>query len=106
MRRFHYIMAALFLIFALCVAMVGYSRAQAGPMCGLRADFIRSLKDKYQEHGVAMAITGRVNVVELLRTKNGSTWTMIVTDTKGITCIIGAGENWKDLPPEILGDDS
>lgn len=106
MTRFHYFMGVILLLVTLCVVAVGYSEAQAMPMCGVRAAFIKAFKDKFNERAVVMALTGRVNVVEVYSTKSGSTWTMIVTDTDGRTCIIAAGQNWKDLIPEIEGEKS
>jgi hypothetical protein len=34
------------------------------------------------------------------------TWTMVITDTRGISCISTAGEEWQDVPVAVAGLDS
>lgn len=94
------LIAAMFLAL-LWVAQPGH----AFGMCGKRADFIRALNDKYSESAKALAIAGQVNLVEVFASKAG-TWTILVTTPEGRTCIIAAGNNWQDLPPQILGDET
>lgn len=80
--------------------------AQTSLACGTREGIVKSLKEKYDERGVSMAIGG-LNVVEVFRTKSGSTWTILVTNQlTHQTCVVGAGKNWRDLEPEIEGDNT
>lgn len=72
-------------------------------MCGPRADFLKALEAKYNEVPKALAIAGQVNLVEVFTSKAG-TWTIIVTDPRGKTCIIAAGDSWEDLPPNLGKD--
>ena len=46
-----------------------------------------------------MAIAGQTSLVEVFTSKAGS-WTILVTQPKGATCIIGAGQSWEDIPEE------
>jgi hypothetical protein len=73
--------------------------ADAAAPCGARADIIKMLSDKYSERPRAMAIAGQTNLIEIFTSKAGS-WTMLVTQPKGATCIIGAGQSWEDIPEE------
>jgi hypothetical protein len=44
-------------------------------------------------------------VMEILMSPQG-TWTMVITDTSGISCITASGEEWQDVPIAVAGLDS
>jgi hypothetical protein len=71
--------------------------------CGNRDDFIKTLADKYNETSRAMGIANRINVVEIFVSAKG-TWTIMVTQPTGLTCIIAAGVGYTPSPPGIAGD--
>ena len=86
---------------ALCAVMIGIlyfsGMAHAQSRCGPRSEIIKVLSDKYKEflHG-----TGTINdqvMMEIFISHTG-TWTIIITDTNGTTCILAAGDAWDDLP--------
>ena len=37
-------------------------------------------------------------VVEVLSSKTGSSWTIIITMPNEPTCMVAAGENWEEIP--------
>ena len=90
---------------ALLAVMLSAEPAQALGMCGLRADFIKALSDKYQETGKALGIAGQVNLVEIFASKAG-TWTILVTTPQGKTCMIAAGNSWEELPQNFKEDET
>jgi hypothetical protein len=79
-------------------AFLGAAPAEAASLCGKREDFVKALTDKYHETTKAMGITGQTSLVEIYASKAG-TWTILVTQPSGVTCIIAAGNSWEDLPP-------
>jgi hypothetical protein len=61
------------------------------------------LGDKFSEGRKAIGlVSGYKSVVELFVSVKG-TWTLTLTNTKGVTCIIGAGEAWQDAPQQLAG---
>lgn len=80
--------------------------SHAMSMCGKREDFIKALNDKYREFGIAIAIAGQINLVEVFKTASGSTWTILFTTPQGKTCIIAAGKDWFFIIPETPGEKS
>lgn len=92
-------------LIAACGVVSGARGGHAMGMCGLRADFIRTLADQYQETGKALGIAGQVNLVEVFASKAG-TWTILVTTPEGKSCIIAAGSSWEDLPIKPKEDDT
>lgn len=87
-------------LIAACGVVSGARGGHAMGMCGLRADFIKALAERYQETGKALCIAGQINLVEVFASKAG-TWTILVTTPEGKSCIIAAGSSWEDLPPKI-----
>ncbi len=87
------------ILFSLSTVVALSATADAGVPCGPRTDIIKMLTDKYSEQPRAMAIAGQTSLIEVFTSKAGS-WTILVTQPKGATCIIGAGQSWEDIPEE------
>jgi hypothetical protein len=81
-------------VLACSVASPGYAQS----VCGDRAQIIKVLDTKYKEMPRAFGIAGQKNLVELFTSKSGS-WTMLMTQPKGVTCILATGQSWEELPP-------
>ena len=78
-------------------AMAGAASAQAETFCGDRTKLIETLAQKYDEVPSAFGIVGQKNLVELFVSKSGS-WTMLMTQSSGATCIMAAGQSWEQFP--------
>lgn len=66
--------------------------------CGERTNFVETLDSKYHESPKAIGIANQTNLVEVFTSEKG-TWTIMVTQPTGKTCIIAAGSSWADLDP-------
>ena len=89
----------------LAVAVIGMiaaisqpAAAQQQPACTSRADVISHLGKKYSENPVAIGLANNGGVIEVLSSRAGASWTIIITMPNGTTCMIAAGENWEDVP--------
>ena len=71
--------------------------AQQAP-CNQRDDVLGHLAQKYQELPVAVGVTNRGALVEVLSTGDGKTWTIIISSPDGEACMVAAGEGWRALP--------
>jgi hypothetical protein len=89
------------IIFALTAAAIAAnSGAAAAQMaCGERHEIMAALDGKYQEKPRAYGFVGEKVLVELFTSKKGS-WTVLMTEPKGPSCIIATGLNWEELPVE------
>ncbi len=85
-----------FLVAAALVAVSPWPAA-AQPLCFDRTTVIDRLSRDYAERPVAMGITQADSVLEILVSKNGRSWTVIVTGTTGLTCLIAAGKKWRKV---------
>jgi hypothetical protein len=84
------------------LAAAGIASAQAQQNCGPHGDLIAHLGDKYQERQLGYGTVGNFAIMEIYASAAGS-WTVIVTDVAGKSCIVAAGEGWEttivaDLP--------
>lgn len=70
--------------------------------CMPREVWIDYLKDKYGEQLVGFGVTLTGGLMEKFATPDGKTWTLLITDPKGISCGIAAGENWQKVLPKLL----
>jgi hypothetical protein len=70
--------------------------ASAQTLCGERQSFISHLGKNHHEATTAMGITSSGKVIEVLTSEKG-TWTIIVTNPDGRSCLIAAGEEWESV---------
>ena len=75
---------------------------QAQQVCGERATLMLHLEQKFSEQPIAMGLTARGAVLEVLTSPSG-TWTFLVTEPSGRTCMVASGKSWETLPMETAG---
>jgi hypothetical protein len=86
-----------------CALMIGTlltglaSPVQAQGRCGPHGEIVKVLNGKYQEYRHALGLINEKAVLEVYISRKG-TWTMLVTDRSGITCILAAGDAWDEAP--------
>lgn len=73
--------------------------AGAQTACGKRADIVKMLTGKYKEVPRALAIAGQSNLLEVYASATGS-WTILITQPRGATCIVAAGQSWEEIPEQ------
>jgi len=83
----------------------GPTAARADPqVCGARAEILAELTKRYSEAPVAVGVANSGVLVEVLSSGNGSTWTIIVSQPDGTSCLVAAGKEWQDLPRTVSHD--
>ncbi len=65
--------------------------------CSPRSDVLGHLAKKYGEAPVAIGVTNKGRLVEVLTTGDGNTWTIIVSTPNGTSCMVAAGEGWRTM---------
>ncbi len=71
------------------------TEAAAQSTCNQRQDVIGHLATKYGEAPVALGVTNKGGLIEVLTTGDGNTWTIIVSMPNGTSCMVAAGEGWR-----------
>lgn len=80
------------------IAAISHPAAAQQPACTTRSDVISHLGKKYSEAPVAIGLANNGGVIEVLSSKTGSSWTLIITMPNGTACLMAAGENWESVP--------
>lgn len=62
--------------------------------CGSRHEINKEIIDRYQEKPVATGLVNEQVLIEIYASRQGS-WTISLTNTHGVSCIIAAGTNWQ-----------
>lgn len=97
-RLFLSIAVAMVLLAA--VAFVAHpATAQHGGMT--RAEMVKTLGDRYAEESVGLGIAQNGGVIELFTSKDGATWTIMLTMPNGLSHVIATGESWMQIMPLI-----
>ena len=65
----------------------------------------QDLKDEFQELQGAYGLVGDKAILELFLSPQGATWTLVITDVSGKSCILAAGDSWEQKP-DIAGVDT
>lgn len=95
-------LAALAAVFFAGWALDLAAPAQAQSVCGDRTEIIKVLAAKYKELPRAFGIAGQRHLAELFVSQSGS-WTMLMTQPRGVTCILATGVDWQEMPPVTMG---
>lgn len=69
--------------------------AQAQFICGRHSDLVAGLAQAFQQKQIGYGVVGEAAIVEIYVAANG-TWSMLVTDVKGRSCIFATGDGWEN----------
>ena len=67
------------------------------PPCGSRPEILKQLSSRFKEAPVALGLAKDGSVVEVLTTDDGETWTILVSQPNGSSCLVAIGEGWEEL---------
>ena len=68
----------------------------ASRMCAKRTIISKMLGDKYKESPRAIGLTEKGKAAFEFYVSEKGTWTVMMTNTKGVSCIMAAGHSWED----------
>ncbi|MGV1761281.1 hypothetical protein [Rhizobium sp. P44RR-XXIV] len=84
-------------VLASAILYPGVAASQATLACAKRVDMIAFLGDNLSEKLSAVGKLDPNTIVEIYVAESGS-WTMMVSDASGRSCIILNGERWESIP--------
>lgn len=70
--------------------------------CNDRLTIIERLNERYNESLVGIGIATGPQVMEILSSPNGETWTILSTGTDGISCLVMTGSDFEFHEPVEL----
>lgn len=82
--------------------------AQSSQSCGEHAAVVAALAERYGETRQSIGLAANNQVVEVFASDETGTWTITVTTTSGVTCLVAAGQAFErtenEVTPAMLGD--
>lgn len=95
MRRITEVALSTFILILAAILFAPAVAAQA--VCGSHQSVSEKLKKSYTETPVSMGVTTTGGIIEVFVSPEGS-WTLVVTQPNGMSCLIAAGQDWETLP--------
>ncbi len=79
------------------VLFIGATQVNAAGMtCGDRTKLLKALSEKYKESPRALGLSSSGKAIFEVFTSKTGTWTIVMTTTTGVTCIMAAGHSWEE----------
>ncbi len=71
--------------------------AQDKTLCNKRTEVMKNLAENYSENTVGIGMSSNGGVLEILTSKDGKTWTALLTTPDGKSCLVAMGNAWESL---------
>ncbi|MEM8790340.1 MAG: hypothetical protein AAGE80_01885 [Pseudomonadota bacterium] len=68
-----------------------------GTVCGHRSQIVKQLADRYGETALSRGVARGAGVVEIYVNPDSGSWTIVVTNPNGTSCLMAAGEAFEPL---------
>ena len=82
-------------------AVIATTSAAYGKSCAPRDDVITKLEGHYGESFSGGGLQNSSRIFEVWIAEDYSTWTILMTQANGMTCIMAAGSDWRDGGPKV-----
>ena len=74
--------------------------AEGDARCTAHQQMVSLLSKKYSEAPMGIGTVNQDRVMQIFVSAKGS-WTIVVTKTDGLSCIVAAGQNWENIPSHL-----
>lgn len=88
---------------SILISPFGAQSAAAQALCAGRDELVADLERKFAEVPESMGLSGNGKLFELFSSRDGATWTLVLSDPNGTSCIVAAGKAWLRLPEKNPG---
>jgi hypothetical protein len=66
-------------------------------LCNKRSEVMKNLSANYKEAPTALGMASSGGVLEVMTSKDGKTWTVLLTKTDGTSCLVAMGNSWENV---------
>ncbi|MDQ0559559.1 type IV secretory pathway VirB2 component (pilin) [Rhizobium mesoamericanum] len=90
----------LFSAVILTASMIAHPHSAASQMmrsCAARSEVVNFLDKNFAERLTAVGLINQNAMLEIYAAQSG-TWTLLVTDVHGVSCILLSGDSWESMP--------
>jgi hypothetical protein len=98
-------MAKLAIFLGAATALAPFATLADSPgRCLPRDDILAALNANFAESPIGMGLQDEATVVEILRSPDGSSWTILQSFANGLSCVVASGTNWlAEAPVDLAG---
>jgi hypothetical protein len=86
------------------IAMSALPAAAGSPPCASRPELLKQLAKQFHEQPAALGLTNNGSLIEVLTSDDGSTWTIMISQLNGPSCLVAAGASWEELKRAAKGE--
>ena len=90
-------------ILAAAALLASVNQANAQSLCAKYTDIAKHLSANYSEAPVSIGLASNGGLVQVFSSKEGETWSIVMTMPNGMSCLLAAGESWENLPEKLKG---
>jgi len=72
--------------------------------CGPRQQITANLQKKFGETKQAVGLASARQAFELWSSNKTGSWTMLMTNTNGVSCVVASGKSWHSAIPIAIGE--
>lgn len=90
---------------ALTVLLTGQEAAAAAP-CADHDKVTKELADRWSEVPVSLGLAGDGKLLQVFSTEDGATWTLVLTEPGGKSCVVASGRHWQTVTPKPRGPEA
>jgi hypothetical protein len=72
--------------------------ATAQSVCMTHAEVEKQLGTNFAESPIALGLASNGSVFEIFSKADGTSWTMVITQPNGVSCLLAEGEAWESVP--------
>ncbi|MEQ9642089.1 MAG: hypothetical protein RIM84_18845 [Alphaproteobacteria bacterium] len=72
--------------------------AHAQRVCAPTAEIAQQLENKFEEQAVGRGLTPGGDAMFELFVSNSGSWTVLISDPSGRSCVFAVGDNWHGTP--------
>ena len=85
----------------LAACSTGPAAAAGAQVCTARAGLLAALEKRHGQHPVAVGVTNDGQLIEVVTEQSGRTWSIVVTEPGGESCVLSSGHGWQQLGPKL-----
>lgn len=90
---------------ALTLSLVGAGPAEAAaPNVCMKSADLENVLGKHKEAPAAIGVASNGSLLQVFTTADGATWSIVMTDPRGISCIVAIGKDWDQRAEIALGE--
>ena len=75
-------------------------------LCNKRSEVLKNLSANYKEAPTALGMASNGGVLEVMTSKDGNTWTILITKPDGTSCLVAMGNSWESVKYLAAGTSS